>query len=168
MMAAACVPLNTGGVHVTRCVLDGVKQVCVTKTTAAVICVSLDTGGVTVRLHVVPGVQGFCVPRMTAAVCANQATLEDNAIKSVPQESVRRAITTRANAPYARIPANMEIIANIDVVVAVLIRHVTLHQESVIRVMMVTLGHIVTLRVKVHALKVGVMGSLENVMKVSV
>jgi len=138
----------------------------------AAACVPLDTGGVTVTLHVVPGVQGFCVPRMTAVVRANQATMENNAIKSVPQDSVnvlhvRRAITARANAPDAKILSNMGITANINVVTDVLIRHVTLHQESVMRVMMVTLGHIVTLRVIVHALKVGVIGSLDNVMKVS-
>ena len=85
---------------------------------------------------------------------------------SVNAPHVRRAIAARANVPDARTPANMEIFANINVVTDVLISHVTLHQESGMRVIMVTLVYIVTIRVINHAHKVDAKGTLGGVMNV--
>jgi len=67
--------------------------------------------------------------------------------------NVRRVITARANAPDARTSANLEMIATFNVVTDVLIRHVTLHQESAMRVKMGCLVDTVTLHVTVHAHK---------------
>jgi len=102
---------------------------------------------------------------MTADVRASLDSGDLNVASSVLQD-VRRAIPALANAPYASKTITMGINVNIRVMLAVLIRHVSLHQESVMRVGMVILDHSVTCHAAAHVLKVDAIWSLENAMNV--
>ena len=72
--------------------------------------------------------------------------------------NVRSAITARENASCASKPTYMERNVNINVVLDVLIRHVTLHLESVILVRIVILGHFVIVFAVIPAITVSVAG----------
>ena len=79
---------------------------------------------------------------------------------------MKRAITARANAPNANKTITLGINVNIRVMLAVLIRHVTLHQESVMLVGMVILEHTVTCHATAYVLKLDAIGTLGHVMTV--
>lgn len=111
--------LDTGEVHVTTCVQQGVKEVCATKMTAAVsarlattgmvtrahgvgfitarrvqvtvyvIRARLDTGEVHVPLCVQQGVREMFVTKMTEAVSAKKATMEVSALNNVRHRALR-------------------------------------------------------------------------------
>jgi len=129
---------------------------------------SLDSG--VPNLTVTPGVlQGVTVVDETKLTAVVSASLDsgDLTVTCVLQ-GVRRAMPEQPNAPNAKKKAAMEISVNIHVILAVLIRHVTLHQESVMRVMMVILGHIVTSHATAHVLQVDAIETLESAMNVLV
>jgi len=101
---------------------------------------------------------------MTDTVRAGPVTRDRNAIKNAHpanvlkrvQVNVNYAITPQANAPNASTATPMEPNANTNVVLAVLTRHVTLHLDSVMRVMMVILGHFVIPRAVIPASTINV------------
>jgi len=78
-----------------------------------------------------------------------------NVLKRV-QVNVNYAITPQANAPNASTASPMEPNANTNVVLAVLTRHVTFHLDSVMRVMMVIMGHFVIPRTVIPASAINV------------
>ena len=141
---------------------------CVANMTADVRA-SLDTGDVDVTPGVLQGVKEMCVANMAAAVRASldsgylngDVTLTTHAV-----QGVRCAILSRVNAPYASNTITMGINVKISVMLAVLTRHVTLHQESVMLVGMVILEHTVTCHATAYVLKVDAIGTLGHVMNV--
>jgi len=130
-----------------------------------VIRANLEDGDMTVTACVVKGVQTMCVTKITEDV---RASLDsgDVTVTTGVVKGVRRAIPSRANAPNASKTITMGINVNIRVMLAVLIRHVTLYQESAMHVGMVILEHTVTCHATAYVLKVDAIGSLGRAMNV--
>ena len=130
---------------------------------------NLQDGAITVTPGVVKGVQTMCVTRITEDVRASLDTGDrimdlNVTVTTCVVKGVRRAVLSQAIAPNASKTLTMGINANISVMLAVLIRHVTLHLESVMCVGMVILEHTVTCHATAYVLKVDAIGSLGRAM----